>query len=140
MRVLGIDFGEKQTGVSISDELNTIAMPHCVIYSDRVDPVEEIRKIVFRHKVGRVVVGMPFNMSGTRGKRAIATEEFIGRLRESVNVEVIEWDERLSTRFSERILNNAGVKGRRNKKKAIDKISAVFILQGYLDYLRHEAF
>lgn len=135
MRVLGVDYGEKRIGIALSDFTNTIATPLCVIDSDSDDPIKEIKRIVKEHNIARIVVGMPLNMSGTIGKRAEITREFIERLSSEVGVEIVEWDERLSTKFSERILNRAKVKGRKNKKVVIDKIAATFILQGYLDSL-----
>jgi len=135
MRTLGVDYGEKKIGIALSDFTNTIATPLCVIDSDKSDPIEEIKKIVSEHEINKIVVGLPINMSGTIGKRAIITKEFIDKLSEAVDIEIIEWDERLSTRFSDRVLNKAKIKGRKNKKTVIDKIAATFILQGYLDSL-----
>jgi len=130
-----VDYGEKKIGIALSDFTNTIATPLCVIDSDKSDPIEEIKKIVSEHEINKIVVGLPINMSGTIGKRAIITKEFIDKLSEAVDIEIIEWDERLSTRFSDRVLNKAKIKGRKNKKTVIDKIAATFILQGYLDSL-----
>ena len=135
MRILGIDYGEKKIGVALSDFTNTIATPLCVIDVQSVNPVEEIKRISKEHDVGKIVVGMPINMNGTIGKRATDTREFIELLSNASNIEIVEWDERLSTKFSDRILNKAKVKGRKNKKTVIDKIAATFILQGYLDSL-----
>ncbi len=135
MRILGVDYGEKKIGVALSDFTNTIATPFCVIDSSIMDPIKEIKKIVQEHEIKKIVVGLPINMSGTIGKRAMITKEFIERLSGALEIEIIEWDERLSTRFSDRILNRAKVKGRKNKKTVIDKIAATFILQGYLDSL-----
>ncbi len=134
MRILGIDYGSKKIGLAISDETQTIAMPLKVIDSDE-DAVDTINNIVKENDVKRIVIGLPITLSGTKGKRAIETEEFIDKLKNVLDIEIVEWDERLSTRFSERILNKANVKGRKNKKKVIDKIAATFILQGYLDSL-----
>ncbi len=134
MRILGIDYGTKKIGLAISDETQTIAMPLKVIDSDE-DAVETINSIVKENDVKKIVIGLPITLSGTKGKRAIETEEFIDRLKNVLDIEIVEWDERLSTRFSERVLNKANVKGRKNKKKVIDKIAATFILQGYLDSL-----
>ncbi len=135
MRILGVDYGEKKIGVALSDFTNTIATPFCVIDSSIMDPIKEIKKIVQEHEIKKIVVGLPINMSGTIGKRAMITKEFIERLSGALEIEIIEWDERFSTRFSDRILNRAKVKGRKNKKTVIDKIAATFILQGYLDSL-----
>jgi len=134
VRILGIDYGSKKIGLAISDETQTIAMPLKVIDSDE-DAVDTINNIVKENDVKRIVIGLPITLSGTKGKRAIETEEFIDKLKNVLDIEIVEWDERLSTRFSERILNKANVKGRKNKKKVIDKIAATFILQGYLDSL-----
>jgi len=134
LRILGIDYGTKKIGLAISDETQTIAMPLKVIDSDE-DAVEAINNIVKENDVKRIVIGLPITLSGNKGKRAIETEEFIDKLKNVLDVEIVEWDERLSTRFSERVLNKANVKGRKNKKKVIDKIAATFILQGYLDSL-----
>ncbi len=135
LRVLGVDYGEKKIGIALSDFTNTIATPLCVIDVNKNDPIEEIKRIVEEHEIEKIVVGMPINMSGTIGRRAEITREFIDKLSGELNVEIVEWDERLSTKFSERILNRANVKGRKNKKVVIDKIAATFILQGYLDSL-----
>ncbi len=135
LRVLGVDYGEKRIGIALSDFTNTIATPLCVIDTEREDPIEQIKRIVKEHEIKRIVVGMPINMSGTVGKRAEITREFIDKLSDELGIEIVEWDERLSTKFSERVLNRAKVKGRKNKKVVIDKIAATFILQGYLDSL-----
>ncbi len=134
MRILGIDYGTKKIGLAISDETNTIALPLSVIDANE-NSINEIKRILEENNVEKIVVGLPITLSGTKGKRALETEEFIDRLKKAVNVEIVEWDERLSTRFSERVLNSANVRGRKNKKKVIDKIAATFILQGYLDSL-----
>ncbi len=134
MKILGIDYGTKKIGLAISDDTNTIAMPLEVIDCNE-NVFEKIKEIVVNNSVERVVVGLPITLSGNRGKRAQETEEFILKLKNILNIDIVEWDERLSTRFSERILNKANVKGRKRKKQVIDKIAATFILQGYLDSL-----
>ncbi len=134
MKVLGIDYGTKKIGLAISDDTNIIAMPLNVIDCNE-NVFEKIKDIIKNNKVEKIVVGLPITLSGNKGKRVQETEEFIKKLKETVNISIVEWDERLSTRFSERILNSANVKGRKKKKKVIDKIAATFILQGYLDSL-----
>ncbi len=134
MKILGIDYGTKKIGLAISDETNTIAMPLEVIDCNE-NVFEKIKEIVENNGVKRIVVGLPITLSGNKGKRAQETEEFVLKLKGTIDVDIVEWDERLSTRFSERILNKANVKGRKRKKQVIDKIAATFILQGYLDSL-----
>ncbi len=135
MRILGIDYGERKIGLALSDYTNTIATPLLVLDVQKLDPIVEIEKTVKEHGVGKIVVGIPINMNGTMGERVDITREFIDILKNAVDVEIVEWDERLSTKFSDRILNKAKVKGRKKKKDVIDKIAATFILQGYLDSL-----
>ncbi len=135
MRILGVDYGERKIGIALSDYTNTIATPLCVIDVQKSDPIKEIDNIVKEHDIKKIVVGMPINMNGTIGERANITKEFIERLANAVDIEIVEWDERLSTKFSDRVLNKAKVKGRKKKKNVIDKIAATFILQGYLDSL-----
>jgi putative Holliday junction resolvase len=135
MRILGIDYGERKIGISLSDFTNTIATPLCVIDVQKTEPMNQIKKLVKEHEVDKIVVGLPINMNGTIGERADVTRGFIDQLGSVLDVEIIEWDERLSTKFSDRVLNKANVKGRKKKKDVIDKIAATFILQGYLDSL-----
>ncbi len=138
MRILGVDYGKKQIGIALSDETYTIASSLCVIDVSRDDPIIYIKDLVDKYDVEKIVVGMPFNLNGTEGERVNITRHFISELQDAVDVDVVEWDERLSTRFSDMVLNEAKVKGRKKKKKVIDKIAAAFILQGYLDYLTNE--
>jgi len=135
LKILGIDYGEKKVGVAISDDTKTISTPYSVVDTQKTDIVSEIKKIAEAESVEKIVVGMPLNMNGSYGERANLTKEFIDKLAENIELEIVEWDERLSTKFSDRILNKAKVKGRKKKKKVIDKIAATFILQGYLDSL-----
>jgi putative Holliday junction resolvase len=135
MRILGIDYGERKIGISLSDFTNTIATPLCVIDVQKTEPMNQIKKLVKEHEVDKIVVGLPINMNGTIGERADVTRGFIDQLGSVLDVDIIEWDERLSTKFSDRVLNKANVKGRKKKKDVIDKIAATFILQGYLDSL-----
>jgi len=138
LRILGVDYGKKQIGIALSDETYTIASSLCVIDVSRDDPIIYIKDLVDKYDVEKIVVGMPFNLNGTEGERVNITRHFISELQDAVDVDVVEWDERLSTRFSDMVLNEAKVKGRKKKKKVIDKIAAAFILQGYLDYLTNE--
>ena len=82
------------------------------------------------------MVGMPKNMNGTKGDRAIKTEEFVAKLKEVVDVPIAFWDERLTTVMAERSLIEADV-SRKKRKAVIDKMAAVVILQGYLERRRN---
>ena len=88
--------------------------------------------MITEYEVEEIVVGMPKNMNGTKGDRALKTEEFVAKMQEVIDVPVKFWDERLSTVMAERSLIAADV-SRKKRKDVIDKMAAVVILQGYLD-------
>ena len=93
---------------------------------------EEITKIINEFQIGRVVVGLPKNMNGTIGKQAELVLDWIKDLKEEVRLPVETWDERLSTVEASKVLLEADV-SRKKRKKAVDKLAAVIILQGYMD-------
>ena len=91
-----------------------------------------LQELITEYEVEEIVVGMPKNMNGTKGDRALKTEEFVAKMQEVIDVPVTFWDERLSTVMAERSLIAADV-SRKKRKDVIDKMAAVVILQGYLD-------
>jgi len=134
MRYLGLDVGDRRIGVALSDETETLATGLETI--ERVGPRRDLRSIADlaeTHGVGEVVVGLPRNMDGSLGPRAQKTLEFMDALRPRLGVPVVAWDERLTSVVATRALIEGGV-SRRNRKGAVDKVSAVLILQNYLDY------
>ena len=132
-RVLGVDYGERRLGFAVSDEAGIIAMPLCVVAVDHPrQALDEVQRQVREKQAGRVVIGMPLNMNGSRGPAADAVERFVSRLRETVTVPVETWDERLSSKAAERILVDADVR-RAKRKTVIDQVAAQVILQSYLD-------
>lgn len=134
MRIMGLDYGERTIGVAVSDALLMTAQG---IKTIRRSPKElaELKTIIQEYEVDEIVLGYPKNMNGTLGPRAQATEEFAQLLKEEFALPVTLWDERLSTMGAERSLLAADV-SRAKRKQVIDKMAAVFILQGYLDYIR----
>ncbi len=136
MRVIGLDYGTKTVGVAVSDELMLTAQPYETI--ERKSPgklrqtLAEIERIITKYNCGRIVLGYPKNMNNTEGERVRATEEFKESLERRTGLEVILWDERLTTVEAERILMESGVR-RENRKQYIDKMAAAVILQNYLD-------
>ena len=136
MRVIGLDYGTKTVGVALSDALGITAQP-----VENITRIEEnkLRKtyarfeeIISQNDVDRIVVGLPKNMNNTVGERAEACMEFAMNLERRTGLEVVMWDERLTTVSAEKALMESGVR-RENMKAVIDQIAAVFILQGYLD-------
>lgn len=135
MKVLGIDLGDARTGVAISDELKMIAQSHGTIFSkDWQEILKKIKEIVETENVETIVIGFPKNMNGTVGERGEKTKEFVKLLEDNISVKTVLWDERLTTVSAHRVLSEANVRGKK-RKKVVDTVSAVFILQCYLDSL-----
>lgn len=133
MRILGLDIGSKRIGIAISDELGFTAQGLETLDSkDPENDVNNIVKIVEKYGVTEIVVGMPYNMNGTEGPQVKKVREFMERMGQRMEVPLREWDERLSTAGAERILLEADL-SRAKRRKVIDKLAAVLILQGYLD-------
>ena len=136
MRILGLDYGTRTVGVAISDELGITAQPLETIVRKDANKLRKtyarIEELVREYGVETIVLGFPKNMNNTIGERGNDTIDFRDALVRRTNVEVILWDERLTTVASEKVLMESGVR-RENRKKVIDQIAASLILQGYLD-------
>jgi len=137
VRIMGLDLGEKTIGVAVSDALLWTAQGVTTI---RRSPRElaELGEIIRTYEVGEIVLGYPRNMNGSAGPRALLTEDYAERLRVEFALPVSFWDERLSTVAAERSLLEGDL-SRAKRKKLIDKMAAVHILQGYLDRRAHTA-
>ncbi|AAP28319.1 MULTISPECIES: Holliday junction resolvase RuvX [Bacillus] len=135
MRILGLDVGTKTVGVAISDEMGWTAqgLETIKINEERGQfGFDRISELVKQYDVDKIVVGLPKNMNGTIGPRGEACQQFAENLRELLQLDVVMWDERLSTMAAERLLISADV-SRKKRKQVIDKMAAVVILQGFLD-------
>jgi len=136
VRILGLDVGDKTIGVAVSDELGLTAQGLEVIR--RTSPANDfarLAQIVAAYRVDTIVVGLPKNMNGTIGPRGEAVRAFAGETAAAFPAVAVKlWDERLSTVAAEKALLAADV-SRRRRRQVIDKMAAVFILQGYLDSL-----
>ncbi|MEM5633445.1 Holliday junction resolvase RuvX [Bacillus cereus] len=135
MRILGLDVGTKTVGVAISDEMGWTAqgLETIKINEERGHfGFDRISELVKQYNVDKIVVGLPKNMNGTIGSRGEACQQFAENLRELLQLDVVMWDERLSTMAAERLLISADV-SRKKRKQVIDKMAAVVILQGFLD-------
>ena len=133
MRIMGLDFGERTIGVAVSDALLLTAQGITTIRRSSKE-LDELRKIIEDYEVEKIILGYPKNMNNTLGPRAQETEEFAEILEKEFSLPTELWDERLSTMGAERSLLEADL-SRAKRKKFIDKMAAVFILQGYLDRL-----
>ncbi|MGY4690421.1 Holliday junction resolvase RuvX [Salibacterium sp. K-3] len=135
MKVLGLDVGNKRIGVAVSDALRWTAQGLETIHVKGEDPLESfprIQEIMKDHEAHEIVVGLPKNMNGTIGPRGEQCLAFAEKLEQEYNVPVSMYDERLTTQAAERTLLEADV-SRKKRKKVVDKMAAVMILQGYLD-------
>ncbi|MCU6747946.1 MULTISPECIES: Holliday junction resolvase RuvX [Lachnospiraceae] len=136
MRIMGLDYGTKTVGVAISDALGLTAQGVETIERKEENKLRRtlarIEELVKEYEVERIVLGFPKHMNNDIGERAEKALEFRDMLVRRTGLEVIMWDERLTTVEAERTLIESRVR-RENRKKYIDKIAAVFILQGYLD-------
>ena len=142
MRVMGLDYGSKTVGVAVSDPLGLTAQGIETIWRKDENKLSKtcarIEELIREYEVGSIVLGLPRHMNSDVGDRAEKSLEFGEMLRRRTGLEVIMWDERLTTVEAERTLIESNVR-REDRKKYIDKIAAVFILQGYLDSKYHEA-
>lgn len=134
MRVLGLDLGSKTLGVSVSDVMGMIARPVETIRFESDDyesAFQQVQKYIKEFQVDTVVLGLPKHMNGDVGIRGEISIAFKEKL-ETLGVKVVLWDERLTTVAASKILISADV-SRKKRKKIIDQMAAVQILQGYLD-------
>jgi len=128
--------GEKRIGVAVSDELGITAQGLGTVerkQNSKDEDIEEIRKIVEKYNVDKIILGLPKNMDGTLGQSGKMVEDYAKKLQSCLNIDLGFWDERLSTVSAERVLIDADI-SRKKRKSVIDKLSAVIILQSYLDY------
>jgi len=133
-RILGVDHGERRTGVAVSDPLGVTARPLSEVVADSQDEmVARVADLVRDHEIERVVVGHPVNMDGTRGDRARSVEAFaeaLGRAIEPVPVDL--QDERLTTWEAARLVEDTRPRRIKDRKQAVNLKAAQLILQNYL--------
>jgi putative holliday junction resolvase len=133
LRILGLDIGSKRIGVALSDELGFTAQGLDTVQSRGVDnDIKAIAELATQYGATEIVVGIPYDMNGSEGPQAKKAKEFAERLSQATGLLIGEWDERLSTVAAERTLLEADM-SRAKRRKVIDKVAAVIILQGYLD-------
>lgn len=140
MRILGLDFGSKTVGVAVSDELLITAQGVEIVHRKSPSKLRQtlarIEELIEQYGVEKIVLGYPKNMNNTEGERCEKTKEFKEMLERRTGLEVVLWDERLTTVAADRSMMETGIR-RENRKEYVDEIAAIFILQGYLDFLRN---
>ena len=130
---MGLDIGSCTIGIAISDELRITAQGLKTIRRKLMEEdLKEIAMVIDQYKIEKIVVGLPKNMDGTFGKQAEMVFQWIKASKKKIRLPMVTWDERLSTVGASKILLEADL-SRKKRKKVIDKLAAVLILQGYLD-------
>ena len=135
-RILGIDYGNKRVGISISDELQLTAQPLTLLKRENdKDLITEIKKIISLYEIEKIVIGFPVLLDGTHSKQTKITKKFISLMRKSADLPIEKWEERLSTIEARKILSSAS---KNKRKENIAIVSAQIILQGFLDKIRKD--
>ena len=138
MRIMGLDYGTKTVGVAVSDPLGITAQAVETVTRKDENKLRKtlarIESLATEYGVEKFVIGFPKRMNNDIGERAEKALEFGEMLKRRTGIEIVMWDERLTTVEAERTLMESGVR-RENRKQYVDQIAAVFILQGYLDSL-----
>lgn len=136
MRIMGLDYGAKTVGVAISDELLLTAQPVETIKRERETKLRKtlarIERLMEEYQVEKVVIGLPKKLNNEEGDRCERTREFAEMVERRSGLEVIFWDERLTTVSADAVLAEGGV-AREKRKEYIDKVAASLILKGYLE-------
>ena len=141
MRVMGLDYGSKTVGVAISDPLGLTAQPIEIIRRKEENKLRQtlarIEALAKEYQVETLVLGLPKNMNNTLGDRAEKSLALKETLERRTGLPVVMWDERLTTVEANRTMIESKIR-REDRGKYVDALAAVFILQGYLDYLTHQ--
>ena len=135
MRILGIDYGQARAGIAITDELKITSQGLKTINHNGNDKklLAELDQIMEEYEIETIVVGMPLLLNGDKSKRAEITEKFIHKLKCKYNkIKIVSQDERLTTVQAHRTMNDLDINKKR-KKKLVDTISAVYILEAYMN-------
>ncbi|CDQ39485.1 MULTISPECIES: Holliday junction resolvase RuvX [Virgibacillus] len=135
MKLLGLDVGSKTIGVAVSDALGWTAQGITTLKWNEEEITsadKEIKALIDEHQIGKAIIGLPKNMNGTIGERGEMSIAYAEHVKNTHGIETELWDERLTTMAAERVLLEADM-SRKKRKKVIDKMAAVMILQGYLD-------
>ncbi|MBE7073844.1 MAG: Holliday junction resolvase RuvX [Clostridiales bacterium] len=135
-RKMGIDYGDKRIGIALTDALCIISSPYEVYQNKGIDDaISHIASLVKEYNVCEIAMGLPVNMDGTEGERAILHREIGEKIAIQTGVKVFYIDERLTSAEAEEILISSGVR-REKRKELIDKISAQIILQTHIESKR----
>ncbi len=135
MRILALDLGKRRIGLAVSDELGITAQGLETLQRKNLrTDLDALNRVAREKSVTLFLLGDPLHMSGQIGRQAEWVREFASSLEKQTGVPVRLWDERLTTREAARVLRSSGI-GIEKRARAIDRLSAVILLQSYLDSL-----
>ena len=133
-----MDVGDRRIGMAISDALGWTAQGIATLERrNNLYDFDKIKEVIEKHNPDRIVVGLPKNMNGTLGPQSEKVKEFADKLNASFGLEIIYWDERLTTVSAHKMMIEADVR-RDKRKQKVDQIAAVLILQSYLDLINRK--
>jgi len=137
-RIMGIDFGSKRIGISISDPTLTIAQGLLVL-ENNPEFFDKVKDICFKYDVKLIVVGLPISLSGRYSSKTNEVLKFVDKLKSKLKIDIVKWDERFTTKIAQRAKIEMNLKKKKRKEKIFDDIiSATLILQSYLDFLKNK--
>ena len=136
MRILGIDFGEKRIGLAVSDPMGMTAQSLPTLENhNKKQVLAEFERICREREVAEVVIGIPRNMNGSFGPKAVQIQALVPELEKTLKIPVLTWDERLTSREAGRLMIEQGL-SRKRQKEGSDRLAAMLILQNYLEFKR----
>lgn len=134
MKIMGIDYGKSRIGCAVSDALGMIANPIGTVHETYFPKqVEKVAQWIREQQPEKIVVGLPRHMNGAEGDSAQMARDFAEALEQACGVPCIMRDERMTTVMAHKLLNTLDMRGSEKRKKVVDTVSAVYILQEYLD-------
>ena len=132
MRVMAIDYGERRTGLAVTDELGITAQGlDTVVTKDEKKIPDLVAKVAIERGVGSILLGLPRNMDGSEGEKCEKVRAFAEALKEKLDVPIVFWDERMTSTQAHRVMREMNMKTRGNKEE-VDRIAATLMLQEYL--------
>ena len=134
-RILALDLGKRRIGLAVSDELGMTAQGiHTLQRSNMRNDIGELKRVIDERGITSILLGNPLHMSGREGRQTIWVREFAATLEQKTGLAVTLWDERLTTVEASRVLRSSGISIEK-RARAVDRLSAVILLQSYLDSL-----
>jgi putative Holliday junction resolvase len=137
MRILSLDVGTKNIGMAVCDPLGFTAqsLPTIRRKGDLAADLKQVADAVKEYQVEKIIVGLPKNMNGTEGPSCVMAKEFAAEVEKEVELPIVFWDERLTSKMAESAMIDADL-SRKKRKQKVDSLAAILILQNYLDYLK----